>query len=235
MPRNAGSQSYNGRNDERLFVIVGMTGALILGAGFCFILVAMNSREKNTANSPASITQSSDSRLIQPDHPRRLVNFTLIDHTGHVIRRPDVGGEILIVNFLLTSCTLTCPAVTRTMAQIQQLTTNQMDVKLISLTVDPRDDTPDVLAEYGKRFGADTDRWLFLTGDRAQLYELIGTSFLSPDTSSAFGFMPGNFAHTERIAIVDSDGSLRGFFDGLNQNTATAVINEITRLRNQHL
>ena len=47
--------------------------------------------------------------------------------------------------------------------------------------------------------------------------------------------MPGNFSHTERIAIVDSHGNLRGYFDGLNQNTATAVVNEIKKMRNQNL
>ena len=65
------------------------------------------------------------------------------------------------------------------MAQIQQLTTNQPDVRLVSLTVDPRDDTPAVLAKYGERFGADTNRWLLLTGDRTTLYGLIGASFLA--------------------------------------------------------
>jgi protein SCO1/2 len=118
------------------------------------------------------------------------------------------------------------------MAQIQQLTTNQPDIKLVSLTVDPRDDTTEVLAKYGERFGAQTNRWLLLTGEKTTLYNLIGKSFLAQDSDDPFGYMPGNFSHTERIALVDSHGNLRGYFDGLNQNTASAVVQEITKLRN---
>jgi protein SCO1/2 len=117
------------------------------------------------------------------------------------------------------------------MAQIQQLTTNQPDVRLVSLTVDPLDDTADVLAEYALRFGADTNRWLFLTGDKTQLYGLIATSFLAQDADSQFGYMPGNFSHTERIAVVDSRGHIQAYFDGLDDDVATAAVAEITRLR----
>lgn len=117
------------------------------------------------------------------------------------------------------------------MAEIQRLTTNQTDVKLISLTVDPEDDTVPVLAKYGERFGADTNRWLFLTGDKREVYGLIRNSFLSADTSSAFAYMPGNFSHIERIALVNTNGQLEGYFDGLNQDVASAVVEEIAHLR----
>ena len=60
---------------------------------------------------------------------------------------------------------------------------------------------------------------------------LIGTSFLSPDTNDAFAYMPGNFANIQRIAVVDPQGRVRAYFDGLNSNVATAVVAEINRLR----
>jgi protein SCO1/2 len=148
------------------------------------------------------------------------------------VTQSDLTGKILVVDFLYTSCSLTCPVVNRCMAQIQQLTTNQPDVKLVSLTVDPRDDTVDALAKYSERFGADTNRWLLLTGDKATLYDLIGNSFLAQDLNDPFNYMPGNFTHTERIALVDSHGKVRGYFDGLNDGTATAVVDEINHLRN---
>jgi protein SCO1/2 len=233
MFRNADSKPRKQRNDERLFAIVAIVGSLVFGAGFCFLLFAMNNRENNPANETGYAVENSKSRLIPPDHPRQLVNFTLTDRAERTVTRSDLAGKILVVDFLFTSCSLTCPAVNRQMAQIQQLTANQPDVKLVSLTVDPRDDTPAVLEKYGERFGANTNRWLFLTGDKSQLYDLIGTSFLAKDSDDPFSYMPGNFSHTERIAVVDSHGHLRGYFDGLNQNTASAVVEEITKLQNQ--
>ncbi len=231
--RNGGRRKQ--RNDEQLFAIVAVIGSLLFATGVGLLLIILNQRGSYQTDQPGYAPQNSVSRLIPPDHPRQLANFSLTDRTGRAITRSDFDGKILVVDVLFTSCSLTCPAVSGVMAQIQTLTTNQPDVKLVSLTVEPRDDTPAVLEKYGERFGADTNRWLFLTGDKTELHHLIGTSFLAPDTNNEFGFMPGNFAHTERIAIVDSLGRLHGYFDGLNQNTATAVANEIKKLLNQNL
>jgi protein SCO1/2 len=214
MPKKAGSKK---RNEERLFFWIAGGLTFIFGAGFIFLIVALNSREKNSG--------------IQPDHPRQLVNFALTDRTGRTVRRSELDGKFLVVDFVLTSCTLTCREVNRHMAEIQQLTTNQPDVRLVSLTVDPRTDTVPVLAKYGEGYGADTNRWLLLTGEKSALYDLIGTSFLAQDLDDPFGYMPGNFAHTERIAVVDSHGNVQAYFDGLRDDAADSVVAEITRLR----
>lgn len=228
-----GPKKNKQRNDERIFAIVAVILCLFLGGAFCTLLVVLNYRgqqPQDTENLPEAAPA-----LIEPDHTRELVNFSLTNSDGGVVTRRDLDGKILVVDFLFTSCSLTCPAVNGQMAQIQNLTTNDPDVKLVSLTVDPRDDTPSVLQKYGAGFGADTNRWFFLTGNRSVLYNLIGTSFLSRDADDPFGYMPGNFAHTERIAIVDSRGKLQGYFDGLNQETAGAVVEEVNKLRRQNL
>jgi protein SCO1 len=233
MSRKAGAKPGK-QSDERLFVIVVVVMCFILGTGFCTLLFVLNYRGQQPEESTDSLPDSRPA-LIQPDHPRELVDFALTDSSGRPVTRVDLNGKILVVDFLFTSCSLTCPVVNAQMAQIQQMTTNQADVKLVSLTVDPRDDTPTVLQKYGARFGADTNRWLFLTGQKAPLYNLIGKSFLAQDLDDPFANMPGNFAHTERIAVMDSHGHLRGYFDGLNQNTAGAVVDEIAKLRSEKL
>jgi protein SCO1/2 len=235
MPRNDGAKESKQGNDERVFVIVAVVMCFILGTGFCALLLVLNDRGQSPNDTPAASLPVSRAAFIQPDHPRSLVDFTLTDSSGHAVTRADLNGKILVVDFLFTSCSLTCPAVNTQMAQIQQLTTNQPDIKLVSITVDPRDDTPTVLQKYGARFGADTNRWLFLTGEKVSLYHLIGKSFLAQDLNDPFSNMPGNFSHTERIAVMDTQGNLRGYFDGLNQNAAAAVVEEIANLRNQKL
>lgn len=234
MPQKAGPKQSKKQNDERLFAIIAVVMCLILGIGFCTLLFVLNYRGQSSDASANGLPDAKPT-LIHPDHPRKLVDFSLIDSSGHAVTRSDFNGKILIVDFLFTSCSLTCPAVNSQMAQVQQQTTNQPDVKLLSITVDPRDDTPEVLQQYGQRFGADTNRWLFLTGKKNALYDLIGNSFLAHDTNDPFNYMPGNFSHTERIAIVDSRGNLCGYFDGLNQNAANAVIEEISKIRNEKL
>ena len=79
--------------------------------------------------------------VIKPDYPRHLVDFSLIDQSGHVFTRKALYGKIVVVSFVFTSCAAVCPYVNAQMEKVQELTAGQSDVKLISLTMDPVDDT----------------------------------------------------------------------------------------------
>jgi protein SCO1 len=208
------------RGEEKFFLILVIALALIAGTGSWFAVAAFSAREKIG--------------IIPPDKPRALMNFSLTDENNRAVTRDELRGKILAVSFIFTSCGTTCPEVSRRMVEIQKLTAGNADVKLLSLTVDPRDDTPAVLAKWAARFGADTNRWALLTGDETQVHRLIGTSFLTTDETNVFNSMPGNFAGTERIAVVDKTGKLRAFFDGLRLETAAAVVKEINLLRNEN-
>jgi protein SCO1 len=208
-----------GRGDEKLFLAIVLALAVIAGVGSWFAAGALKRHD--------------ETKVISPDKPRRLENFSLTDENGNPVTRADVRGKILAVSFLFTSCSLTCPEVSKRMAEIQQLTATNDDVRLLSLTVDPRTDTPTALAKWGARFGADTNRWFLLSGDKVQLHWLIGTSFLATETNNPFNSMPGNFGGTERIAVVDKRGNIRAFFDGLRLDTPAAVVAEIEKLRNE--
>ena len=199
--------------EEYIFLLVALALAALAGLGGWFVATARHSH-----GTP-------------PDHPRELTGFTLTDRTGRKVTRAELAGKFLVVNFVFTGCSISCLDVNRRMAEIQTLTAGQPDVQLVSLTVDPRTDTPAVLAEFGNRFGADTNRWLLLTGDKPVLYDLIEKSFVPRHPDDPYNFMPGGFTHTERIAVVDAHGHLHAFFDGLKPETSQAVTDEINQLR----
>jgi protein SCO1/2 len=209
-------QSRRG-NDEKIFLVLVIALAAVAGLGSWF--------------AAGALAQHDQLRGILPGQERMLGEFILTNEIGQTVARSDFDGKILAVSFLFTSCSLTCPVVSRRMAEIQRLTANDADVRLVSLTVDPRSDTPAVLAKWGARFGADTNRWHFLTGEKSVLYGLIGKSFLAQDNRDPFNSMPGNFTGTERIAVVDRHGRTRIYFDGLRAETPAAVVAEIARLR----
>ncbi|MEY4917772.1 MAG: hypothetical protein RL616_1685 [Verrucomicrobiota bacterium] len=160
------------RGEEKFFLIIVIALAVITGVGSWVAVLAFNHREQNVG--------------LAPDRARHLENFSFTDRTGRTVTRAEVAGKFLAVSFLFTSCSLTCPEVSKRMAEIQRLTKNDADVRLLSITVDPRSDTPPVLAKWGERFGADTNRWFLLTGDKAELHTLIGTSFLETETNNPF-------------------------------------------------
>ena len=213
------SERASPRKEEKLFLGIVIALALVAGVGSWFAAAALSHRDK-----PHDIL---------PDRERMLGDFVLTNAAGRPVTRTELDGKILVVSFLFTSCSLTCPEVTRRMAEIQRLTANDAGVRFVSLTVDPRSDTPPVLAKWGARFGADTNRWLFLTGDKSVLHGLIAKSFLAQDNGDPFNSMPGNFTGTERIAVVDKHGRTRIYFDGLRPETAAAVVAEIARLRSE--
>lgn len=209
--------SPNTRSDERLFLSL-VAGLLLLAAsGGWFVTHAL--------------LKPDQTHVIPPDKTRMLAEFTLTNATGLPVTRTDLNGKILVVSFLLTSCSLTCPVVTKHLAEVQSLTAGQPDVRLLSLTVDPRDDTVPELAKYGAKYGADPRRWFFLTGDKTALYDLISASFLNQDLNDPFVYMPGNFSHTERVAVVDAQGRTQAYFDGMRDDVAASVAAEIDRLR----
>ena len=203
--------------EEKFFLIIVLVLTVVLGLGSWFTVAAFAHKDKIHG--------------LAPERTRRLENFSFTDRTGRSVTRGELAGKILAVSFLFTSCSLTCPEVTRGMAEIQRRTAGNDDVRLLSLTVDPRSDTAPVLAKWGERFGADTNRWFLLTGDKAELHRVIGTSFLATETNNPFNSMPGNFTGTERIAVVDQQGNVRVYFDGLRIETPGAVVAEIEKLR----
>ena len=217
MDRNAVAASQN--REEPLFRGIVLALAVVVGAGCWFAAAALSRHDRI--------------RGVLPDHPRQLADFSLTDSTGRQVTRAELQGKVLAVSFLFTGCGTTCPEVSQRMAEIQRLTTNQPDTRLVSLTVDPRTDTPPVLAKWGARYGADTNRWLMLTGNQRVLQQLIGASFLFTNSGDPFNSMPGNFGGTERIAVVDKSGRVRIYFDGLRLGVAAAVVAEIEALRPQ--
>ena len=208
------------KTDEKIFLVIVISLAVVAGIGSWF--------------AAAAFARHDQARGILPDKERTLGEFSLTDENGRIVTRTELEGKILVVSFLFTGCALTCPTVTQRMAEIQQLTATNADVRLVSLTVDPRSDTPPVLAKWGARYGADTNRWYFLTGNKPVLHGLIAQSFLAQDNSDPFNSMPGNFTGTERIAVVDQHGRTRIYFDGLQPETSAAVVAEIAQLRGEN-
>ena len=203
---------------ETVFTRSDLLSALGIGLGIAVIAAAiafLASRRETAGGTSHAL-----------DHPRKLVAFNLTDRSGRAVTHTNLAGNFLVVNFIFTSCSLSCRVVNDHMEEIQRLVANKLNVQLVSLTVDPRTDTPAVLAKFANSFHADTNRWIFLTGGKDELYHFIETSFI-PRTSDPENLVPGGFASTDRIMLVDPEGNVCASFNGLKANVAVAVTAEI--------
>src|SRR5262249_25626269 len=142
--------------------------------------------------------------LADDDNLGLLADFSLLERSGQKLERNDLLGKVWIAAFIFTRCAGPCSQVSGTMARLQHELADQSDVVLISFTVDPEYDTPKGLQEYAGRYGADSKRWLFVTGEPAAMYQLIREGFhLTTQQNEGADRTPGNeVMHDTRLAVV---------------------------------
>ena len=157
------------------------------------------------------------------DTPRIVPNFSLIDKDGKSVALDDLKGQVWVANFFFTSCSAQCPMMNTRMAQIQRALPEGAAAKLVSITVDPEKDSPEVLAEYAKTFHAKDGRWLFLTGDKQAIIRLAREGFMLPA-----GDNPND--HSLRLALVDRDGRIRGYFNSTDDDSVAQLQQELLAL-----
>jgi cytochrome oxidase Cu insertion factor (SCO1/SenC/PrrC family) len=165
-------------------------------------------------------------------------DFSLTERSGRTIAQSDLQGKIWIASFVFTRCTGPCPQVTGTMARLQSELGGKDGVLLVSFTVDPdRDDLEDLRA-YADHFGADKERWLFLTGPKEVIDPLSEKGFgLGLQRPANKDVQPGQeITHSTRITLVDRHGHKRGFpgrssFDGRSVDDAGQPIDDLPKLK----
>lgn len=140
-----------------------------------------------------------------------LVDFELVERSGRKITRADLLGKPSLFCFIFTQCRGPCLAMSGQMADLQKwLRSQKLDVRLVSISVDPRRDTPEVLREYAKNFGADKDGWWFLTGKRPEIYKIIRSTF-GQRVYEVAGANPGfEVFHATTLMLVDAKGNVVG-------------------------
>jgi protein SCO1/2 len=140
--------------------------------------------------------------------------FSLTERSGKATGLGELRGKVWIADFIYTTCTDTCPLQTAEMAKLQVQWHDQPELRLVSFSVDPAHDTPQVLSRYADKFKADVDRWLFLTGAKEEITRLIQEGFrLSAAPAPDGAKESGVILHSPRFVLVDKEAQIRGYYD----------------------
>lgn len=160
---------------------------------------------------------------------RSLGTFRLEERSGRTVTDADLSNGVSIASFIFTSCPLSCPRITGVMKGLQDRLAGS-SVRLVSFSVDPEHDTPAVLQEYARRFGAAGDRWWFLTGSRAVIYDLIRDRFQLGVEKSTAPPSPDSevYIHSDRLALIDH-GRIAGLYDSTDPKALDAMIAKARR------
>lgn len=167
--------------------------------------------------------------LTQGSH--RILDFELVNQKGDTVRRVDVEGQILVVDFFFTRCATICPKMTANLKLIHDRLETSWPVQIMSHSVTPQADSVSVLMDYAKRQEANPELWWFLTGAKADIYKLARRSYFSCLDEGDGGFQ--DFVHTENIVLVDDQGRLRGFYDGTDSKAMSQLFKDLSFLVQQ--
>jgi cytochrome oxidase Cu insertion factor (SCO1/SenC/PrrC family) len=198
---------------SRSWMVLSVVGLGIVGV----LWVGVALRRQWTARGTAALSLGA----VSGGAPRILATlpeFTLEDERGESVDLTDLHGTVWVADFIFTRCAGTCPMITRRMADLAKDTASSpslRDVKLVSFSVDPDFDRPDVLAEYGRANGADRSRWTFVTGTRETVRGLVRDGFKLPVGDQDDHAMP--IFHSQNFMLVDRSGRVRGAYDALTE------------------
>jgi protein SCO1/2 len=153
--------------------------------------------------------------------------FQLVNQNGQPFGSAQLAGKIWIADFIYTTCPGPCPMISSRMSELQK-PLEKSDVHLVSFSVDPEKDTPQVLRGYAEKLQADPARWDFLTGPKSAIYKLSHDGFkLAVSDGSDEGGIP---VHSTRMVLVDRHGQIRGYYDASEADAVTKLLADTNHL-----
>jgi protein SCO1 len=165
-----------------------------------------------------------------------LPEYSFTREDGSAFGSAQLRGHPYVANFIFTRCPTVCPAFTRKMARVQKETDGLgPKLQLVSFSVDPKYDTPERLAEYAHKHGANPARWSFLTGDYERLKDTVVNSFRismgreNLDESDVLAIFHGN-----HFVLVDGTGEIRGYYESADDEAVERLLRDADRLTREN-
>ncbi len=163
---------------------------------------------------------------------KAVPDFQLTGRDGKPVRLEDLKGKIWLADFIYTTCPGPCPMLSSHFSDLQQELLKFGDVRLVSISINPDHDTPEVLRQYAQHFHA-ADNWWFLTGPKQQVRDLVTKGFMMTVIDQEDGDAP--IVHATKLVLVDRDGVIRAFYDGETRESDARIIRDVARLRRDTL
>ncbi|MEL7121797.1 MAG: SCO family protein [Bacteroidota bacterium] len=162
----------------------------------------------------------------------QIADFELVNQEGEVITADNFENKIYVADFFFTICPGICPKMTSNMAVLQEAFLEDDDVLLISHSVMPDYDSPDILKEYAEEKGVKSGKWHLVTGQREMIYDL-GRNHYFVEENLGLEKSADDFLHTENFVLIDKNKRIRGIYNGLNNSSIQQLIADIELLKKE--
>ena len=150
-------------------------------------------------------------------------SFELTNEHGQTFSSDGLRGYVWVADFFFTSCPGPCPKMSSNMSKLNRAFESKPKVAMVSISVDPERDNPEILQKYEKRLNAIESSWHFLTGDPAAIHDLSVKGFKIGDPDQLI-------SHSTKFVLVDAKGDIRGYFEGTDEIEIQKLKNAISQL-----
>lgn len=156
--------------------------------------------------------------------------FAFTNQDGVTVTEKDVAGKVYVAEYFFTTCKSICPVMNSYMKEVYEKFKDEKDFLILSHTCDPKTDSPAVLKAYAASLGADTRRWMFLTGRKDSLYNAARISYTIDDPANNLKNPEDDFLHTQFWALVDKNGDVRKIYDGISEKEVKKLMKDAAKL-----
>ena len=153
-----------------------------------------------------------------------IPEFTFTNQEGKPIGRAQMEGKITVVDFFFTSCPSICPVMSKEMARVNDMFRDEPQVQLMSISIDPEYDTPQILKKYADEHQAIPGKWHFLSGPKLETFQLARCGFVLPALDG--NGVPDDFVHSDKFMLIDEEGRIRGYYSGTTREQVDLLMLE---------
>lgn len=215
---------------KTLFITLGILSGIIL----YMIYQLLNVPPKLPIYQPEMVSKELvDTTLQYVKKYHKIAPFSLTNQNGKTVTQEDYKDKIYVADFFFTTCQTICPVMTDHMVHIQKELQNDTEIKLLSHSVIPEYDTPQVLKEYALKKRVDDAKWNLVTGSREAIYTLARKSYLAvkdlPGTADDL-----DMVHTENFMLIDKKKQIRGYYDGTDAEEIDRLLKDIAILKTEY-
>lgn len=169
-------------------------------------------------------------RSVKKNH--RIGEFSLIDQNGETFSQNNLEGDYYVADFFFTTCPSICIDMSAQLMRVQEEFKEDESFKIVSHTVQPEVDSSSTLLEYAELHDAIPNKWIFLTGDKKEIYRLARKAYFAATTEGDGGV--NDFIHTENFILIDKEKRIRGFYDGTSEEDVSRLIRDVKILQREY-
>lgn len=156
----------------------------------------------------------------------KVSDFKWLSQDGEYITSSMFDDKIYVASFFFTSCPGICPKMRSQLFKVQQTYLENDKVAIISHSIQPGNDTVEVLKDYADTHGVKSGKWYLITGERDDIYKSARNDYFANEDLGEF-VSNQDFLHTENLVLIDSNRHIRGIYNGLNKVSVNHLIDDI--------